>query len=158
MNEFSFEWMGKRRLREELQSSFIKASIPEVRHNVAFGLNLWRADGTAVAISSKMHDLDDLEEVGVLSFDIRLSPNNDQIVIDLPEHFSKVLTVKKLIVTETETIHAESGICLEMEGGHSLTVVAGSFPCSVAIDGLPNIANLFNPEWPMEKYVKEELG
>lgn len=158
MSEFSLEWSGAGSLASALEGPIKKMSIPDIRNGLAFSLMIWRRDGEGIKFISKMHDLNDREEVEVLSIepvnDLLLSAN----VIDLPEDFRFVVRAEKLTVEEKGGIIAESGISLHFLAGRELLILSGQFPCSITVRGLPDFQLPFDPEWPVEKYSRSALG
>jgi hypothetical protein len=157
MSDFSLEWLGAGSLASALKVPIKKVSVPEMEHGMAFALTLWRVDGTAIKFYSKMHDLDEREEVGVLSVEPVPLPVSDKIQIELPDYFLSVVGAEKLSVDEQSGVVADSGIVIQLLGDHELIVVSGRFPCSISISGIPNLKSAFEPEWPIEKYRRSSL-
>lgn len=157
MNDFSLEWLGTGSLASALKVPIKRASVPEMDHGIAFALTLWREDDTAIKFYSKMHDLGEREEVGILSVEPVSLPLADKIKIELPDYFLSIVGVKKLIVREQKGVVAESGIAIQLLGHHELIVVSGRFPCSISMCGIPNFQTAFEPEWPIEKYERSKL-
>jgi hypothetical protein len=157
MADFLLEWRGPGSLASALMAPIKKASVPEMDHGMAFALTLWRVDGAAIELCSKMHDLDEREEVGVLSIKHVPLPMSDKIQIDLPDQFLSVVGAEKLSLDLQSGVVTESGIVIRMLDDHELIVVSGRFPCSISIRGIPNLQSGFEPEWPLEKYRRLSL-
>ena len=157
MNDFSLEWLGNGSLASAIKLPIKKVSVPEMDHGMIFALTLWHVDGTAIKIYSKMHDLDDREEVGVISIESVSLPTSDKIHLELPDYFLSVVGAEKLNVKEQRGVVADSGVAIQFLGNHELIVVSGRFPCSIAIGGIPNLSAPFEPEWPIEKYSRANL-
>jgi hypothetical protein len=52
---------------------------------------------------------------------------------------------------------AESGVVLSA-ADDQIVIVAGVFPYTLAVDGLLLAPHVFQPEYPMERYLRTPLG
>jgi hypothetical protein len=100
-----------------------------------------------------MHDVGERLELGVLAFDLVTSPYPDECFIDLSEGFDSHILCSKLIISESGST-AESGVILSGSGRSQIVVVAGAYPCSLGVDGVIDLPHVFEPEYPLDDYVK----
>ena len=160
MNRFLFAWQEKDSLAAQLAKGIESISI-----NVAFGekpiaVTLWRGDGSGLRIRSKMHDIAERCEVGVLEFSKIGTGAHNEMKISLPESFRNHLNLTKMTIIERGTV-AESGILLESHSKEEIVIVAGAYPHTLAI----RISSLtveptlpaFEPEYPMESYQRVDM-
>jgi hypothetical protein len=103
-----------------------------------------------------MRDLSSSEEVGVLGF-LELEESMPASLSPLPKEFWSISNVSKLTVEEPEVGLVESGIVLGIESGHEITIVAGGFPCSLAVSGIPTLNEIFDSEYPIDRYTRSPL-
>ena len=136
MRLLSFGWTGATLLSVELAKPIerISAFIFHSAHG-PHSLTLWRADGSGLRVFSLMHDVAERTEVGVLSFEPVAEPYPEEVFECLPAVFRGLVAVSKLTIDESGT-RAESGIILASESGEELVILAGAFPCNLAIRGL----------------------
>ena len=59
----------------------------------------------------------------------------------------------KLIIHESGT-SAESGLILKASNGDELVIVAGAYPYSLAVLGVPPIPYIFEPEYEIGHYTR----
>jgi hypothetical protein len=154
-NVLEFVWESPGVLSEELTrpitvaSAMIKNELP-----IDF-LDLGRNDGTALRIQVEMHDVAERMELGVLVFSVvtQSSGTPNETFVPLPASMNGPITVRKLVREECETV-AEAGIVLEAADGHRITVIAGAFPYSLAVDGIfdnPH-EHMFDPGGSRDRY------
>lgn len=117
---------------------------------------LWHSDRIGIRVRSRMHDIGERLEVGVLEFDWVSEPNQGWQYAELPVACKNGATVSKLIVAEAG-ITADSGVALKLGDGTEIIIVAGAFPYSLAVCGLPSIPCLFDPEYPIDRYSRVEI-
>lgn len=154
MNKLVFIWHGTDLLADKLAEGFVRMSVELETHNRPTSVSLWRSDGSGLRIQSKMHDLAERREVGVLKFSTAIDTNQKvSNNYELPTSFASKLKVTTLLITESG-IKAESGILLEANDGKEIVIVAGAYPYTLAIQGGPNIAHIFEPEYPLKDYTK----
>lgn len=96
-----------------------------------------------------MRDIREQLEVGVLVFELVAG----SLTSGAFGYFGEGLTASKLIIQHPEA-SAESGIVLRVKDGSEITVVAGAFPLTLAVNGL-NWA--FDPEYHIEQYERMEM-
>jgi len=118
-------------------------------------ITLWSSDKAGVRIRSRMHDLNDRHEIGVLDFTRVETFAPDERRIAHTFHGNRC-EFKKLIINDMG-VSAESGIALLLNGSGEIVIVAGAFPHSLAINGLRGWDFKFDPEYSMEEYVHEAL-
>jgi hypothetical protein len=104
-----------------------------------------------------MHDLADRIEVGVLSATRVSVPFDDESFFAVPMEFHDGSSLVKLFI-KVESHQLESGVVLIGRNGGELTVVAGTYPYSLAIKGLGDAPYRFEPEYPLASYQRLESG
>lgn len=142
-------------MKDRLARGFTRASVGISAHARTTSITLWPDDGSAVRIHSQMHDIAERREVGVLEFENADIPFRNEIKLSIPRSFNTPLAVSKLLIVESNAA-AESGIVLAAEDGREIVIVAGVSPYSLAIDGIYSAPHAFEPEYPMEKYIRSE--
>jgi hypothetical protein len=154
MKNIPFHWEEEGSLVEYLSRPFdrLAVEVDIVQRPVAVCLVCNRVP--TVEISSRMYDVDDRAEVGVLRFAKAGDQNRDGLNIDLPSAFGAVATVEKLIIIERE-VRAESGIVFRNAKAQEIVIVASSSPFGLAIS-IPWLSPLpkFNPEYDLEQYTR----
>jgi hypothetical protein len=71
----------------------------------------------------------------------------------LPSAFQDEIAISKLIIHESGT-SAESGVILKASNGDEIVIVAGAYPCSLAVYGILSLPNIFKPEYPIDRYTR----
>lgn len=153
MNELLFSWTEATSLTAELSRAIKRFSISFAAHGRPLYVVLWRSDGTGLKIYSEMHDVAEMREVGVLHFGLVLAPLSEETFVDIPPAFDDQLAVTKLTIEESGTV-AESGIILTANDGEEMIIVAGANPYLLAVQGVPSTPHLFEPEYPLDQYVR----
>lgn len=115
-------------------------------------LKVLLGDGTWLRIVSKMHDLDDWEEVGVLAIEPCAAP---AARTELGQHWAQPLKIDILTV-EGEDCFAESGIILSSATGE-FVAVAADMPFSLALKA-PGYEGRFEPECDLSSYTRIPYG
>ena len=157
MNDFSFVWEEPTSLAAELSKPLRRVSVQFASHGWPMYITLWRFDGTGLRLHSEMHDVAERIEVGVLNFSYVFVPAVDETVVDIDVAFGCQLAVSKLIIHESGT-NAESGVILEASNGDQIVIVPNAFPCHLAIRGVPSIPNIFEPEYPVDRYTRVPIA
>jgi hypothetical protein len=153
MNILPFEWSESTSLAIELARPLKQVSVESEPHGWPMFVTLWRSDGTGLRVRSEMHDVAERREVGVLRFSHVLAPVSNATVIDVAPTFDRELTVSKLLIEESGT-SAESGVILMGDDGDKMIIVAGVKPYCLAVSGLPSAPSNFEPEYPLDRYVR----
>jgi hypothetical protein len=148
-----FSWNEPHLLPSELAKEVMRASIQTIGHNRPIALTLWRSDGTGLCIRSKMHDVAERLEVGVLDFTLTTQRSQDEEDVLIPGLLNGPISVSKLVITESGT-QAESGLVLTPVNGEQIIVLASVYPYGVAIKGLVHQFNKFDPEYPLIDYTE----
>lgn len=154
MNDLAFQWAGSGSLAVELGKPLKQVSVEFVIPNSGPRfLTLWRTDKTGLRLHTDMHDVAERREVGVLHLEHASAPRPGEIIADMGPSFQGEITAAKLIIHESET-SAESGIVITTRAGDELVIVAGAYPYSLAVKGIRPLPNLFNPEYPLDRYLR----
>lgn len=156
MREFPFVWTELKPLNDELGIPIDSISV-EFLQRWPQRVTLWRSDGTGIRIHSEMVDLAERLEVGVLHFDCVVSPSANEVFAEIAATFGNGLTVSKLVIVESDA-SLESGIVLAAGSGEEIVVVAHAFPCNLAIRGVPSITEIFEPEYPLNRYTRVSMA
>lgn len=114
-------------------------------------LTLWRLDGSGLRVHAEMHDIAERMEIGVLCFEHLGSPSGSEVMLPIASEFDQQVDAFKLVVNESG-VTAESGILLRSRNGNEIAIVAGAFPCTIAIKVVIEQPRIFEPEYPMEDY------
>jgi hypothetical protein len=160
MTRIAFEWSFSRSLLAELGSAIAQVSLEfSIPNSGPRFLTLWRNDKTGLRLYTEMHDVSERREVGVLSLECVSAPRPGEIFTTVSPAFQRGIMSSKLIVQESGT-SAESGVVLATTTGEELIIVAGAYPYSLAVKGLPPLAvpNLFNPEYPLDRYLRVPIA
>jgi hypothetical protein len=155
MTHLSFEWSGPDPLASELRKPLTGISIDAFYP--AWGpvtVTLLRSDGTGLKLFSRMHNVAERLEVGVLNFELVLERAGTETVLQISPSFSAVSVASKLVIHEADTT-AESGLAITASDGNEIIVVASAGPCHLAVGGVSSsIPHLFEPEYPLDQYVR----
>lgn len=151
MSNLRFTWSESGPLATQLTLPFTRASIRALAHGRPISLTLWRSDGSGIRIQSRMHDLGERIEVGVLDFSLVQSLDMGEQVFELPASFSGPIKPAKLVIMEAG-VDVESGVVLESIDGQQLIVTAGANPYTLAVKGIVAVPNTFEPEYPLNEY------
>jgi hypothetical protein len=149
MNNLPFVWVEGTPLAAELRRPIGQVSL-EFDHRGPMFITLWRSDGTGLRVRSQMHDVAERREVGALNFDRVRAPRPEETIADLPSAFHGEIVVSKLVIHESGTT-AESGVILT-GNNDEIVIVAGAYPYSLAVRGVPSLPGIFNPEYPIDCY------
>jgi len=141
---------------EALTHGISRVSIQADANGLPFAVTLWRQAEVGTRIESAMHDLAERVEVGVLSATRVNAPLADEVFVEVPIEFAESLALTKLII-EVESSRLESGIMLTGRNGRELVIVAGAYPYSLAILGLSDALERFEPEYPLDAYKRRKF-
>jgi len=103
-----------------------------------------------------MHDVAERREVGVLSFACNFEPPIEGKAVCVASAFERHISVSKLVSEESGT-SADSGVVLEA-ANDQIVIVAGVFPYTLAVSGLFIGPHVFQPEYPLDQYLRVPLG
>jgi hypothetical protein len=157
MNRLSFVWAESSPLAGELSKPIRRVS--EQFENANFGpttATLWRPDGAGLSLYSQMHDVAEKIEVGVLNFERASAPGPNETIVDVAPAFQGEIAVSKLVIFESGT-SAESGVVLRASNGEEIVIVAGAFPCTIAVFGVGPMPHIFEPEYELDRYTRVPL-
>ena len=152
----SFRWKDAGSLESVLRKPIKAASL--LMHGGIYPgvLSLWHADDTWLDIWTEMVDVREFCEVGVLVF----SPTAQEPRYDLIKRFKEaqdIFEVRKLTIDEEPGIIAEAGIVLKTKRG-TITIMGGSFPLTLAVQGLFDGPQFFDPEYEFDAYTVSEMS
>jgi hypothetical protein len=116
---------------------------------------LWLTSGEGFRLSSRMHDLADGIQVGVLQVEPVVHPLADEASADLPWSFRNGGSIAKLVI-EQSGFRAESGLLLHSEG-HDIMIVSAAFPYHLCIGGVDTPPQEVTPEYSFIRYVHESI-
>ncbi len=156
MNILSFAWTELASLAAELAKPLKQVFIEFTTRGQPITVTLWRSDNTGLRIHSEMHDVAERREVGVLSFAYNSEPPSEGKAVFVASVFERHIGVSKLVIEESGT-SAESGVVLSA-ADDQIVIVAGVFPYTLAVDGLLLAPRVFQPEYPMEQYLRIPLS
>jgi hypothetical protein len=170
MNHLAFSWHGTSLLSAELTAGAVRATL---RTMVDFPhlLTLWRADGSGLQVWSRMHDIAERVEIGVLEFALvkekteepKPSSNGAREVsfidIDLPTSFRSHNRVTKLVISEANTT-AESGIVIRASDHKEIIILSSAMPYNLAIRGIFSMSmpRIFEPAYDFGCYERVEIA
>lgn len=134
----------------QLAAGVRRLSINTDIRDTPIAVTLWQGENTKLRIRSRMNDITERLEVGVLEFTRIRSWGANGPSIDLSKCFEKNLKIEKLIIVEQDVM-AESGIALENPYGDQIVIVAGASPYTLAVRA-PSYEKGFQPEYPLDHY------
>jgi hypothetical protein len=168
MDHIAFSWAETHSLSAELKTDVVRATLGSLV-DFPHVLTLWRADGTGLQISSRMHDIAERLEIGVLEFALVAAEMKEPkrsvtgvrqlsfAKVDLPTSFHNNNHVTKLVISEAGTT-ADSGILITAADGNEIVIVAGVMPYSLAIRGIFSAPRIFQPEYDLKCYERVEIA
>jgi hypothetical protein len=157
MNNLSFVYGEPTSLAAELSKPVKQVSLQFEPPGEPMVLTLWRSDGTGLRMYSKMHDVAERREVGVLNFELVSTPRPNETIADVASAFQGEIVVSKLIIHESGT-SAESGVILQASNDDEIVIVAGAYPYSLAVRGVLSAPYIFDPEYPIERYTRAPIS
>jgi len=155
MANLPFEWNGDGELADRLRAPIMRVSVRRIPNVGIVALTLWHGTSSGIQIGSRMHDVGDREEAGVLVFSSVDTLDGEDEVLPPPPVFSGPHGMVKLVgAYDAQT--TESGIVFEREGAPELVVASGVFPHTIAVSGLPG-EDRFDPELDLGTYKRVPL-
>jgi hypothetical protein len=154
MKTLPFEWAEAGSLKAALLAPISRATLKEFAHRPNV-LTLWRTDGSRLRVRSTMHEISERIEIGVLQFDLESETPTDLVEVTFKVPL-KPSRIRKLVISESG-VQAESGIVLECEDQNEITIVAGTYPYTLGINGLFESEYAFETEYAVDKYTSVEL-
>lgn len=142
-------------LDAELAAGFSKLSIRRLPGGGIVVVGLQRPSGDGLRVLSKMHDLAERTELGVLRLRIGDREEKFDDAIELPRSFNSSVSGSRLVKRIGDR-EVESGLRLLDSDGVELVVVAGEMPGTLAIRA-PFLKEPFFPEYPLDEYSSESL-
>jgi hypothetical protein len=157
MNGHYSLWLGRNGVvGSELAKPISSLSIESTNGRLVY-VTLWRPDGTGLLVHSEMHDVAERREVGILQFGRVHQIKPQESVLEAPAAFRQHLSVKKLVIRESE-VDCESGVVFQAHSGEEMIILAGVAIHSLAVHGVTYSGYTFQPEYSLEQYSRIELG
>jgi hypothetical protein len=157
MNSLPFVWAEATPLAAELSKPIRQVSVDlVVPHNGPRFVTLWRSDKTGLRPYTEMHDVAERKEVGVRTFEEVSAPRPHEMTAEVALPFQGEIVVSKLIIHESGR-SAESGVILRAGNSDEIVIVAGAYPYSLAVGGVPSLHDIFKPEYPIDRYLRVPL-
>jgi hypothetical protein len=119
-------------------------------------ITVWLTSGEGFRLSSRMRDLIDGIEVGILNIELVLHPIPDEPSVDLPWSFRNGGSISKLII-EQRGIRAESGLLLHSGDGDEIIIVPATSPHRLYLEGVDTPAKQAMPEYSLKRYLHEAI-
>lgn len=151
MVNLTYGWVGADPLAVEVAKPVIRVSIEFEPHGKPMYITLWRPDGSGLRVHSEVREIAERMEVGVLCFTYRESPSDGEVTFPVDPEFDQQVDAFKLVVNESG-VRAESGILLRAKSGSEITIAAAAFPFMIAVNGVVERPQIFEPEYPMEDF------
>jgi hypothetical protein len=117
---------------------------------------LWLTSGEGFRLSSRMHDLADGIQVGVLQVEPVVHPLADEASADLPWSFRNGGSIAKLVI-EQRGFRAESGLLLRSGEGDEIIIIAAAFPNHLYVGGVNTPPQQVTPEYSFSRYLQEAV-
>jgi len=147
----TYAWEGPGPLAVEVAKPIRQVSIEFEPHGKPMYITLWRPDGSGLRVHSEAHEISERMEIGVLRFTHFNSPAGSEEMLTIDPEFNQQVDAFKLVVHESG-VKAESGILLRAKSGSEITIAAAAFPFMIAVNGVVQRPNIFEPEYPMEDF------
>lgn len=119
-------------------------------------ITVWLTSGEGFRLSSRLQNLADGIEVGILHLELVLHPTPDETSVDLPWSFRNGSSISKLII-EQRGIRAESGLLLRSGDGDEITIVPATSPYRLYLGGVDTPAKQAMPEYSLKRYLHEAV-
>ena len=116
-------------------------------------VTLWRSEDTGLRMYTEMHDVAERREVGVLHLEQVSTPQPDDRFVTVSPTFENEIIVSKLLIRESG-VEAESGVVFTTRAGDEIVVVAGAHPYALAVRGVSTLPRIFEPEYPLDRYLR----
>jgi hypothetical protein len=156
MDTIPFGWGETELLGSELAKPMSSLSIESTNGRLVY-VTLWRPDRAGLLVHSEMHDVAERREVGILQFGRVYEIEPQESVVEVPVAFRQHLSVKKLVIRESE-VDCESGVVFQARSGEEIIILAGVAIYSLAVHGVTWPGYTFQPEYSLEQYSRIELG
>jgi hypothetical protein len=157
MSEFAFEWRGDGSLLSNLKLPLWGVSCSYISAEEIHAVRLWHGEFFGLELHSKMQDVGERDEVGVLQFARFFGESRENflnsIKFDRPASIEDVFALE---VKYPEVGLIDSGVVLYWCEGR-IVIVPGALPCSLAVKGVPNFLAKFEPEYPLDEYVEARI-
>ena len=155
MREFKLAWTGDEPLLSALSRPIHRASLVTYAGSPHIP-TIWDEADRGVEIYAAMRDISERREIGVVELSAALTPGTAAMPIRLAAIPERISGVHRLVVEDAD-VAADGGLVLSLASGSEVTVVAGAFPCTLAISGFPAFPFDFQPEYELRMYRREPL-
>ena len=119
-------------------------------------VTLWLTSGEGFRLSSRMHDLADGIEVGILKVELVVQHPPEETAVDLPWSFRNGGSISKLVI-ERGGMRAESGVLLHSGDGDEIAIVPATVPHRLYVAGVDTPARQVMPEYSLNRYLQEPI-
>ncbi len=133
----------------------LKRISSDFSHYGCLAITLWLTSGEGFRLTSRMHQLVDGIEIGVLQVEPVVHPLPDEASVNLPWSFRNGGSIAKLII-EQRGFRAESGLLLHSEG-HDIVIVSAAFPYHLYVGGVAAPPQEVTPEYSFSRYLHEGI-
>lgn len=151
MTALTFGWKGIAP-SDLLDKTFTRISVVQTMHVNPLEVIIWMSLGSGLRIRSRMHDVAERVEIGVLEFSQAIRPDWSSYLetVELTREFQEKVSVGKLML-EYERTRIECGLTFEGNKGGRVIIVPSDYPGALAIEGT-NLRFRFGPEYPLGQY------
>jgi hypothetical protein len=138
-----------------LDQSITKVSFRMADHGKCGMVTLWHNDQEGLSIHSRMHDVAEKLEVGILTFEKSRGGIAGEVFFDCQGSL-RVTAAWKLTIQEAGLL-LESGLRFAFSNGKELVLVPADFPCFLSVQG--SLTQNINPvsEYPLGDYHQEQI-
>jgi hypothetical protein len=129
MRHIPYLGIGDNQLIEFFRSSVSKILLSPLEDNRLFEIAFESSSGRMISVSSRMVDIDEFDEIGILS----ITKNDDVLsseMVEAPQFPGAIRAIYKIIGEFDPGETCECGLVLETDE-RLLTIISGSFPTSL---------------------------
>jgi hypothetical protein len=119
-------------------------------------VTLWLTSGEGFRLASRMQNLVDDIEVGILKVELVVQHPPDETSADLPWSFRNGGSISKLLI-ELSGIRAESGLLLRSGEGDEIVILPATIPHRLYLGGVDTPPLQVMPEYSLKRYLHEAI-
>lgn len=138
MKNLGYFWSENSPLAESLIGTFTGITINALSQRRPIRITLWRPSGDGIQVTSKMHELNDRNEIGTLSFELVRGESGDSVTA---EWQAEIREIERVSVIEHDW-RASIGVRLIGQKDDRYEILAGVGPYTLALVGFPNPSQL----------------